>query len=286
MTQGKAACLPGRALFWRLPDTLFPWKERPQKSPSSLPLSCLPTGVLGWLWLKLKLSLLLAFQGKPFSSAVTPCFVYASSLWVSRSHSRLYFNFSTYQALAHPPLSLGNGVFPGFSPRCVFHLSLHGQCLSDLLVCSYGLWRFLHHTFQLKPTRVWLSFLIYLMLWHRLPSLFPPICTSLFVAVPILPASLTFWAGAPTWTKGWIPSQPRDWTKGWIPSQPRDRTQGLLKISSYLLQIGSLITALALTLMLQPCRQPPAHHLVPPVIWWSLSVTSANPSPSMSLSLD
>ena len=51
----------------------------------------------------------------------------------------------------------------------------------------------------------------------------------------------------------------------------------LLQIPSYLLQIGSLITAFALTRMLQPCRQPPAHHLVPPVM---LMVTECDLSQS------
>lgn len=126
------------------------------------------------------------------------------------------------------------------SPLDVFELSLHGQCLSDLPVCSCGLWRFLHHAFQLKPTRVH-CLSIYLMFWHRFPSI------SSYLHISFCgcshPSSLTHLLGRLSHLDTW-----------------------LLQIPSYLLQTGSLITALALTLKLQPCRQAPAHHLVPPVM--------------------
>lgn len=89
------------------------------------------------------------------------------------------------------------------------------------LICPYGLCSFLHHTFQLKPTRVQFSFFTYLILWHRFHYWFPLFCTPAFlVVVRIPPASLR------------VP-QPASMLGTWLLQE------------GVSLQIGSLTTALA-----------------------------------------
>lgn len=100
-------------------------------------------------------------------------------------------------------------LFTLASPLDVFQLSLCGQGLSDLLICSYALCRFLHRAFQLKPTRVKFSFFTYVMLWHGI-SLLVSLCLHIcfLVAIPIPPTSLTFWAGAPSLALGFSRGPP------------------------------------------------------------------------------
>lgn len=207
MTLRESSLSPRQGPVLEAARYLIPMKEQAPEEPLQPSSGLPPQGVLGWMRLKLKLSLLPTFPDKPFSSAQSPLALFMHPPSGCPDHSFDSILTSPLTRLGHVLLFPWAVGFFLASPLDVFQLSLHGQCLSDLPVCSYGLWRFLHHAFQLKPARVH-CLSIYLMFWHRFPSVFPPICTSLFVAVPILPASLTFWTGVPTWTLGFFRSPP------------------------------------------------------------------------------